>query len=104
MYATVKKGQTMHENSETRAAFCEWIEGFAPRLPEDTPEGRAIAASVRKCGDILPGECCNLLDIHQGSSYAAAARSLTKRWNAPDGPLDIGVPAGLSRPPQGLTA
>jgi hypothetical protein len=79
----------MHFPSHLREAFCEWADGGCQPDAwvevhyerELWPSERLLGRMVH-CSDVLPGCVCDVLDVPQGTSYAAAAQRLLRERRA----------------------
>lgn len=72
----------MHLGGHLRDAFLEFLDSDTP-ASEFTMEHNGKERSLEwllgklwNCTDILPGGYCSHLDLHRGSTYAQAVRSM----------------------------
>ncbi len=70
-----------HASSGLREAFLDWLDSFEPdRIQEvDLASFDRFARILRECGDVLPSQSCDHLDIPKGSTYGAAITNL-ENW------------------------
>ncbi len=63
-------------SGDVRRSFTEWVEdGIDPG-----PGGiQGLIGALWDCTDILPGRCCDELELPAGSTYAQAVRSLHRK-------------------------
>ena len=66
-----------------------WDEPLRSRWPAMGAEERLtwIAGQLWRCTDVMPGDTCEVLDMHPGSTYAQAARRVRKGLVAPLKPV-----------------
>jgi hypothetical protein len=67
-----------HAPSDLREQFQEWLDSYEPdRLREiDIRPVSALLDALADCGDIVPADYCDQLDIPKGSTYARAIREV----------------------------
>ena len=70
-----------HAPGHLRDAFLEWTEEqegdtVVVGLYEEEKPLAWILGQLWNCTDILPGDCCNDLDLPSGSTYARAVRAV----------------------------
>ncbi len=63
-----------HAPNHLREQFQEWLDSYEPdRLREiDIRPTAALLDALADCGDVLPADYCDQLDIPKGSTYAEA--------------------------------
>lgn len=74
---------SQHAPSHLREQFQEWLDSYEPnRLSEiDIQPVAAVLDALADCGDVLPADYCDQLDIPKGSTYAQAVEEV-RRWYA----------------------
>lgn len=77
---TTDREQT-HAPSHLREQFQEWLDSYEPnRLGEIEIESvSALLDALAECGDILPADYCDQLEIPKGSTYGEAVEDL-RQW------------------------
>jgi hypothetical protein len=72
-----------HAPSDLREQFQEWLDSYEPnRLQEiDILAVSALLDSLADCGDVLPADYCDQLEILKGSTYAQAVADV-RQWYA----------------------
>jgi hypothetical protein len=75
--------QTTHAPSHLREQFQEWLDAFEPsRLHEiDIQPVASLLDALADCGDVLPADYCDQLEIPKGSTYAQAVADV-RQWCA----------------------
>ncbi len=69
----------MHVGGHLRTAFEDWVlDGMEgkPEIDEEPVEIKWLLGQLWDCSDIMPGMLCDNLEMHHGSTYAAAAQRL----------------------------
>ena len=63
-----------HAPSHLREQFQEWLDSYQPdRLSEvDLEPVAPLLDALTDCGDVLPGDYCDQLEIPKGSTYVEA--------------------------------
>lgn len=69
---------TTHESTELREKFQEWLDTYQPnRLKEiDVAPKAWLLECLANCGDTLPADYCDQLEMTNGSNYAQAVVEL----------------------------
>ena len=69
-----------HAPSDLREQFQEWLDSYEPdRLQEiDIRPVSALLDSLADCGDVLPADYCDQLEILKGSTYAQAVEDVLR--------------------------
>jgi hypothetical protein len=75
--------ETTHASSHLREQFKEWLDSYEPdRLREiDIRPVSSLLDALAQCGDVLPADYCDQLDIPKGSTYAEAVADVWQ-WSA----------------------
>jgi len=75
--------QTTHAPSHLREQFQEWLDSYEPnRLHEiDIQPVASLLDALADCGDVLPADYCDQLEIPKGSTYAEAVADV-RQWRA----------------------
>jgi len=78
-----RNSQTTHAPSHLREQFQEWLDAFEPsRLHEiDIRPVASLLDALADCGDVLPADYCDQLEIPKGSTYAEAVADV-RQWCA----------------------
>ena len=67
-----------HAPGEVRSSFTEWVEdGIHPGI--DGLGVEELVGTLWNCTDVLPGTCCDALELPAGSTYAQGVRSLRRK-------------------------
>jgi hypothetical protein len=71
-----------HAPSHTREEFQEWLDSYElDRLADIDPGSKpSLLDALAECGDVLPADYCDQLEIPKGSTYAQAVSEL-RRWH-----------------------
>lgn len=71
-----------HAPSHLREQFKEWLDSYEPdRLQEiDIRPVSTLLDALADCGDVLPADYCDQLDIPKGSTYAEAVADVRRFW------------------------
>lgn len=79
----MNKESFTHAASHLREQFQEWLDSYEPdRLREiDIQPVLALLDALADCGDTLPADYCNQLEIPTGSTYAEAVEDV-RQWSA----------------------
>jgi len=85
MITTKKEKETneTHAPSHLREQFQEWLDSYQPDQIQDI-DIRPVAPlldALENCGDVLPADYCDQLEIPKGSSYAEAVEEV-RQWHA----------------------
>lgn len=75
--------QTTHAPSHLRERFQDWLDSYEPnRLHEiDVQPVASLLDALADCGDVLPADYCDQLEIPKGSTYAEAVADV-RQWCA----------------------
>jgi hypothetical protein len=76
-----QKANQSHAPSHLREQFQEWLGSYEPdRLQEiDIPPVASLLDALADCGDVLPADYCDQLDIPKGSTYAQVIEEIRQR-------------------------
>lgn len=79
----MNKDSFTHAPSHLREQFQEWLDSYEPdRLREiDIRPVSALLDALAECGDTLPADYCDQLEILKGSTYAQAVEDV-RQWYA----------------------
>lgn len=82
----MNKESFTHAASHLREQFQEWLDSYEPdRLQEiDIQPVSVLLDALAECGDTLPADYCDQLEIPKGSTYAQAVDEV-RRWRGDDG-------------------
>ena len=71
-----------HAPSHLREQFLQWLDSYEPnRLHEiDIQSVVSVLDELADCGDILPADYCDQLEIPKGSTYSQAVEHV-KQWH-----------------------
>ena len=85
--------------SDLREQFQEWLDSYEPdRLKEiDIRPVASLLDVLSTCGDVLPADYCDLLEIPKGSTYAKAVTFVRMQacfpgWRPEHGTTSYGYP------------
>jgi hypothetical protein len=72
-----------HAPSHLREQFQEWLDSYeSDRLKElDIRPVASMLDALSTCGDVLPADYCNQLEIPKGSTYAQAIEEV-RQWDS----------------------
>ena len=72
-----------HAPSHVREDFLQWLNSYEPdRLKEfDISPVESLLDALTECGDVLPADYCDQLEISKGSTYAQAVEEV-RQWHA----------------------
>ena len=75
--------QTTHAPSHLREQFQEWLDAFEPNRLHgiDIQPVASLLDALADCGDVLPADYCDQLEIPKGSTYAEAVADV-RQWRA----------------------
>lgn len=92
----MNKDSFTHAPSHLREQFQEWLDSYEPdRLCDiDIQPVSALLDALAECGDTLPADYCDQLEIPKGSTYAQAVEDV-RQWYAMCRQADDARPADL---------
>lgn len=75
--------QQTHAPSHLREDFQEWLDSYEPNRLNgiDTQPVASLLGALADCGDVLPADYCDQLEIPKGSTYAEAVADV-RQWCA----------------------
>lgn len=74
--------QNIHAPSHLREQFLQWLDSYEPnRLQKtDIQPVESVIHALTDCGDIVPADYCDQLEIPKGSTYAQAVENV-RQWH-----------------------
>ena len=74
--------QSTHVPSHLREQFQDWLDSYEPNRPHeiDIQPVASLLDALADCGDVLPADYCDQLEIPKGSTYAQAVEEVRQWW------------------------